>query len=293
MTFSIKTNLPAANLFLVTITLVLITTGCNLGGSNNDNNQQEEQTVITTMTTQDHGTVISNEVGNALYFFTRDVKGESNCSGDCLANWPPLAADLLNSGSGLNPTDFGNIQRSDGSRHTTFKGWPLYYFAGDQQPGEVMGDGVSDVWYVANPNYSLMVADEQLVGADGKNYKSDYTEGDEITTFFTDINGRTLYAFSNDEHNTNNYTAQDFSNNDAWPIFYVAIEALPSALNEADFDVIDVHDQEQQLTYKGWPLYYFGQDEAPGETKGVSVPQPGVWPIVNSEMPDAPVPSSE
>ncbi|WP_425564114.1 hypothetical protein [Saccharothrix xinjiangensis] len=38
-----------------------------------------------------------------------------------------------------------------------------------------------------------------------------------------------------------------------------------------------------QLVYRGWPLYYFGQDQQRGDTKGVSVPRPGVWPIVNQE----------
>ncbi|MFH5832370.1 hypothetical protein ACG2F4_08590 [Halalkalibaculum sp. DA3122] len=292
MTYSLSIYPYRAKSLLAVVVAAILTTGCNLGGSNDDD-PQEQQTVITTSTTEAHGTVISDDMGNVLYLFTRDVKGESNCSEDCLQNWPVVAADLLNSGTGLNPDDFDNIQRSDGSRQTTFKGWPLYYFSGDQQPGEVNGDGVNGVWYVAKPDYSLMIADEQLVGADGNNYRSDYTEGDEITTFFTDANGRTLYAFNNDEFNTNNFTNEDFSNDNVWPIFYVDIEALPSAMNEDDFDVIEVHGQEQQLTYKGWPLYYFGQDAARGETKGVSVPQPGVWPIVNSDTEPAPAPSSE
>lgn len=61
-------------------------------------------------------------------------------------------------------------------------------------------------------------------------------------------------------------------------------------MSATDFGEIDVHGK-MQLTYKGWPLYYFGQDQNRGETKGVSVPAPGVWPIVNmntSQAPDVP-----
>jgi predicted lipoprotein with Yx(FWY)xxD motif len=165
---------------------------------------------------------------------------------------------------------------------TTYKGWPLYYYAGDASPGDVNGDGLNNLWFVAKPDYSLMVANGQLVGADGKMYTSDYMEGTGITVYFTDINGRTLYIFVNDEKDTNNYTNPDFSNNSTWPIFYVDIEMLPSGMDPADFGQIDVFG-EPQLTFRGWPLYYFGSDAQRGETKGVSVPVPGIWPVVNND----------
>ena len=41
--------------------------------------------------------------------------------------------------------------REDGKRQTTYKGWPLYYFAGDKAPGDVLGQGLGNVWFVANP----------------------------------------------------------------------------------------------------------------------------------------------
>ena len=47
--------------------------------------------------------------------------------------------------------DFGTITREDGQKQTTYKGMPLYYFAGDKAAGEVKGQGVKDVWYVAAP----------------------------------------------------------------------------------------------------------------------------------------------
>jgi hypothetical protein len=41
------------------------------------------------------------------------------------------------------------------------------------------------------------------------------------------------------------------------------------------FSTIDVFGKKQ-LTYKGWPIYYFGLDGAKrGATKGVSVPKTG------------------
>jgi predicted lipoprotein with Yx(FWY)xxD motif len=104
----------------------------------------------------------------------------------------------------------------------------------------------------------------------------------------TDAEGRTLYIFVNDSRNTNNFTNEDFSNDAVWPIFYVDIEALPGSLDEADFGVISVFGRDQ-LTYRGWPLYYFGQDAERGENKGISFPRPGIWPIANLDTPEAEV----
>jgi predicted lipoprotein with Yx(FWY)xxD motif len=44
-----------------------------------------------------------------------------------------------------------------------------------------------------------------------------------------------------------------------------------------DFEVIT----DDQVSFRGNPLYYFGSDKARGDTRGVSVPNPGIWPIVN------------
>lgn len=247
---------------------------------------------IQTTTTQAHGETLADRDGNVLYVFTRDVSGESKCSGGCIDNWPVFFAEQMNLGNGLNAADFGTISRADGSSQTTFKGWPLYYFAGDNQPGDTNGEGVGEVWYLAKPGYSLMIGSEQLVGKDANNYIIDnsgnYVVGDGITSYFTDIEGRTLYIFINDSANTNNFTNADFSNNGAWPIFHLDIGFLPGAMNSQNFGEIMVHGERPQLTYKGWPIYYFGQDTARGETKGVSVPQPGVWPVARKDMAAAP-----
>lgn len=255
---------------------------------NMDSPEAPEEPTVKLMEDENFGEVMTDGDGQVLYFFTKDVSGESMCVDGCLNFWPVFhASEIIVSQDGsLAASDFSTITRSDGSMQTTYKGWPLYYFSstGDgvnETAGEINGDGANDVWYVAKENYDLMIADAQLVGHDGKNYMSDYTEGEGITNFFTDQEGRTLYIFINDELNTNNFTNEDFSNNGVWPIFHTDIDELPSGMNAADFGEIEVFG-EMQLTYKGWPVYYFGQDENRGETKGVSFPAPGVWPIINN-----------
>ena len=225
------------------------------------------------------GQVLTDGIGNTLYFFTKDSEpNNSSCMGGCLSNWPVFHASNLSVGMGLDAADFEEFERADGVMQTTYKGWPLYYFANDNNAGETNGEAVNNIWFVAKPDYGLMLMDDELVGKDGMTYDSNYELGSEVVQFFVDAEGRTIYTFKNDNYNQNNFTADDFSNNGVWPIYEFDLQSIPSTLDESLFGSITVAGHTQ-MTYKGWPLYYFGQDAARGETKGVSVPSPGVWPV--------------
>lgn len=236
------------------------------------------------------GKVLTDKDGRTLYFFSKDAAGTSVCTGNCEVNWPVFsAADLTKIDANLTAGDFASITRADGKPQTTYKGWPLYYFKDDAAAGDVKGENVGGIWFVAKTDYTVMLANTQLVGNDGKSYKSDLTEGTGETQFFTDDMGRTLYAFARDSSGINNWTTNDPQKDATWPIYEVSeLKGLPSNLDKTMFATIDVFGKKQ-LTYKGWPLYYFGPDEMKrGMTKGVSVPRPGVWPIVNKDSPNAP-----
>ncbi|MDJ1480726.1 hypothetical protein QNI16_09550 [Cytophagaceae bacterium YF14B1] len=240
------------------------------------------------------GSYLVDSAGYTLYFFTRDADGTNNCtSGNCMAAWPiyykaNLTQEML--GEGLLLADFAEITTASGAKQLTYKGWPLYYYSPTansvkELPGETKGEGVGGVWYVAKTDYTIMLASKQLVGQDGKNYKSDYTEGTGVTQFFTDGKGRTLYTFTTDSKNTTSCTSSGCKA--AWPAFTETLASVPSALDKSLFGTIDV-DGKKQLTYKGWPLYYFTQDSGRGMTKGVSVPSPGVWPVAIKDAVEAP-----
>jgi predicted lipoprotein with Yx(FWY)xxD motif len=230
------------------------------------------------------GKILTDSEGMSLYFFSLDTKDNSECFDGCLNAWPIFYEENLTVDAGLQTSDFKTIERTDGSKQTIYKGWPLYYFANDNAAGDTNGDDVNNVWYIAKPDYSLMYVRSQLVGHDGKSYLGDYTEGEGSTPYITDIDGNTLYIFINDTKDKNNFTNPDFSNDAVWPIFEMVVDKIPSILDAADFGSIDVFGRTQ-VTYKGWPLYYFGQDEARGDNKGISFPAPGVWPILNVDTP--------
>ena len=236
------------------------------------------------------GKYLTDSVGKTLYYFSNDASGSSVCTGGCLAAWPVFyKANLTLGDTSLHDADFGVITRGDGTKQTTYKGWPLYYYAPDAGAGDVKGEAVGNVWYVAKTDYTIMLANTQLIGNDSVEYTSQYAPGKEVTQYITDAFGKTLYAFKPDKFKKNNFTKSDFSNNTVWPIYEVTdIKSIPSILAKTDFDTLHVFGKIQ-LSYKGWPLYYFGNDKQQrGSTKGVSVPQPGVWPIVNKNTTVAP-----
>lgn len=251
---------------------------CN---DNDDDYLLEPSTTVSLATDASLGSIlVDSENGRSLYFFSKDTQDNSQCMNGCLDSWPIFYEESIEVGEGLNADDFGTITRADGSKQTTYKNWPLYYFANDTNAGETNGNGIGSVWFIAKPDYSVMYANAQLVGNDGNHYLGDYTLGDGTTNYIVSIAGRTMYTFRNDTRNTNNFTLADFSNNAAWPIVEITLDKIPSILSTADFGTVDVFGRTQ-LTYKGWPLYYFGQDTERGDNKGVSVPNPGVWPIAN------------
>jgi predicted lipoprotein with Yx(FWY)xxD motif len=254
--------------------------------------KQEDKTPALDVTLKETtlGKVFTDGAGKTLYFFSPDVKGASTCTGGCLTNWPVFYKDLTNLDPTISATDFGTITREDGAKQTTFKGWPMYYFSGDIKAGDTNGENVGTKWFVAKPTYTLMLANAQLIGNDGKKYTSKYVEGEGDTQYFVDQTGRTIYGFANDKKNTNKYTKADFSNDATWPIYGPELKDLPSTMDKSLFSTIQVFGKNQ-LTYKGWPLYYFGPDNKErGINKGISVPRPGVWPVVNKDTPEAPAP---
>jgi predicted lipoprotein with Yx(FWY)xxD motif len=235
------------------------------------------------------GSIIVDSQGNTLYFFSLDANGSSACTGNCLAVWPLSYVANPTFGTGLTDTDFSFITRSDGSKQTTYKGWPLYTYSGDTAPGKTSGDGVENIWFVAKPDYTVMLANNQLVGNDGIKYDSTYKPGTGITQYLTDDRGITLYSFSLDKADSNKFTKSDFSNDGVFPIVQVtSTQNVPSLLNKSMLGTITVFGKTQ-LTFKGWPVYRFGADSLQrGNTRGMSVPTPGFWPLMGANSPAAP-----
>ncbi|WP_144923245.1 hypothetical protein [Halorubrum salsamenti] len=102
----------------------------------------------------EHGDILVGPDEMTLYMFDQDTRGEamSSCYDSCATNWPPLTvADTPVAGDGV-AADLEAFERETGERQVMAGGWPLYYFAPDEEPGDATGQGANDVWWVLNPD---------------------------------------------------------------------------------------------------------------------------------------------
>jgi predicted lipoprotein with Yx(FWY)xxD motif len=97
------------------------------------------------------GSYLVDAKGMTLYWFKKDSPGKSACAGPCVEKWPIYFREAVAAGEGTKPEDFGTITREDGKKQTTFRGYPLYYWAGDKAKGDTTGQGNGNVWYVIDP----------------------------------------------------------------------------------------------------------------------------------------------
>jgi predicted lipoprotein with Yx(FWY)xxD motif len=112
----------------------------------------EGDVVINSSQNASYGPYLVNSQGLSLYISLGDTANKSNCSSDCLKTWRPLlATGKLVAGPGVSAGKFGVILLADGSRQVTYQGAPLYTYTVDSQPGDVSGQGVDGLWYLATP----------------------------------------------------------------------------------------------------------------------------------------------
>jgi predicted lipoprotein with Yx(FWY)xxD motif len=97
------------------------------------------------------GSYLTDAKGMSLYVFKKDTPGKSACAGDCVTKWPLYYREKVGVSGGVKESDFATITREDGQKQTTYKGLPLYYFAGDKAAKDTNGQGVKEVWYLAQP----------------------------------------------------------------------------------------------------------------------------------------------
>jgi len=97
------------------------------------------------------GNYLADGNGMTLYYFKNNMKDKNSCAGPCLEKWPVFYNEKVKAPAGSDAKDFGEFTRADGKKQTTFKGWPLYYFAGDKAAGDTNGQAMKDVWFTVNP----------------------------------------------------------------------------------------------------------------------------------------------
>ena len=108
---------------------------------------------LTVKSRESVGSYLADDKGMTLYMFKKDAPGKSMCgaANGCLEKWPVFFADTVDAKAGFDAAAVGTITRDDGSKQTTYKGQPLYYFFKDKDGDDVYGQGVNNVWFVVAP----------------------------------------------------------------------------------------------------------------------------------------------
>lgn len=222
----------------------------------------QDQPALQVQTTSDGTKYLADAKGMTLYYFTLDTDGQSACYGPCEKAWPVFYAKDITVSSDLDASDFGTIVRTDGTKETTYKGWPLYHWVNDKSPGDMSGEGVHGVWFILKvPAYTVMIGTQKPVG-----------------NYLTDSDGKTLYYFTKDSSGASACSGNCIKN---WPAFTAGNFVVPSTMNPSDFGTITRDDGTAQVTFKGYPLYYFIRDRKRGEITGQGVGK--VWYVVDPE----------
>ena len=223
--------------------------------------------------TQSLGNFLVDANGRTLYYFGLDLPASgdlpaiSNCTGSCLPIWPIFHVDTPTVDAGLSASDFGEIARADGAKQTTFKGWPLYLFAGDARAGDTNGDNFEGWYVLRDPFYSVLNLTKDEFGA---------------ALFLADPAGRTLYVFARDTVGTaaappvSNCAGACITN---FPAFSTEGSVVPTGVDPAKLTSFTRADGTKQSAFDGHPLYYFSGDTAPGDSKGQGFN--GVWDTVD------------
>lgn len=211
-----------------------------------------------------YGDVVVGPDGLTLYMFEPDPSDASGsaCTGDCAEAWPPLTVEdpaaVAPGDDVTGPVD--TLTREDGSTQVALGGWPLYYFQGDAEPGDVSGQGVNQVWWVLGPDGTPREPAVQV------------REHPDHGTILTDAEGMTLYMFDMDTQGSGESVCTDDCA-DAWPPLTVDEEKEILAGSEvtADVGTITRPDDSMQVTVEGWPVYGFQNDDAVGDASGQGV----------------------
>jgi predicted lipoprotein with Yx(FWY)xxD motif len=116
-------------------------------------------------------TILTNDKGMTLYYFTPDTPTKSACTGACASIWPALL--FSGSGSPTSATSLpGNltvVQDAHGAQ-VEYNGHPLYTYSGDTAPGQTNGEGLFGKWFVATTTLAAASAPQQATPTTSSGY---------------------------------------------------------------------------------------------------------------------------
>jgi predicted lipoprotein with Yx(FWY)xxD motif len=195
------------------------------------------------------GDVLANVRGHSLYYLEgAAIRGKPGCVAACLKRWEPLRAPRIAKTIG----DWSAYDRGDGITQWAYKGEPLYLFADDTQPGEVLGDGIDGRWKAA------------LLGPPPGIPSFVTARPSDRGPVLADAHGKTLYAFVGDLQKIERESCDAQCVKQNWVPVLAASDAKPTG----NWSLGVLPDGTRQWAYKGGLVYTFVHDARAGDTTG-------------------------
>jgi len=141
-----------------------------------------------------------------------------------------------------------------------------------------------DVLSLISRTGTLLLAISILAGLaiaaeEDKGYTINLGTNENLGSYLVNETGFSLYYFINDPGNGTSTCFGDCIK--SWPAFHAEKIIVPESLNASDFTEVIRTDGINQTAYKGWPLYFYYEDTAPGDVKGHGVND--LWFVVSPE----------
>ncbi|WP_409467952.1 SCO0930 family lipoprotein [Streptomyces sp. HC307] len=231
------------------------------------------------------GQVLTDSAGRTLYRFDQDTAEppKTNCEGDCATAWPPVPADDVKAGEGVDEELLGEVTRPDGTKQLTIAGWPAYRYAKDVNPGDTKGQGVGGTWYALAPDGKKA----KLADLPGLSTREDPKLGEIVV----DKNGHTVYRFMKDEAWPEPVSACTGECLEKWPVVAPVAANDTKGVEKEGLMSFTRPDGVKQQTVDCWPIYTFAGDKAPGDTNGQGVG--GTWFAVSPDGKPVGAPAKE
>ncbi|WP_407552832.1 SCO0930 family lipoprotein [Streptomyces sp. Pv4-95] len=100
----------------------------------------------------DLGEILVDGKGRTLYRFNKDSAWPMKfaCNDACLETWKPAKPADRSKLTGIPEELITTVTRPDGIRQLAVDCWPVYWFTGDKQPGDINGQGKDGLWFAVS-----------------------------------------------------------------------------------------------------------------------------------------------
>ncbi|WP_369032205.1 SCO0930 family lipoprotein [Streptomyces adonidis] len=245
-------------------------TGANANGEQAAAGDSAAAGQLNVVASAEIGKVLASSSGRTIYRFDADTAEppKSNCDGDCATAWPPVPADDVTAGAGIDAALLGEVTRADGTKQLTVGGWPAYYYAKDTAAGDIKGQGVGGKWYGLAPDGKKAT----LASLPGLSTRNDPKLGEIVV----DKNGMTVYRFIKDEAWPKPVSACVGACLEKWPVVApVEVNDTKGVQKKGLMSFTRPDNGAKQMTVNCSPIYTFINDKEPGDTNGQGVG--GTW----------------